>query len=81
MNILKELAEARRAKNQRTVMKRQKFDTKSKTKKCGRCGMPGTTIKFGKETRILCTFHLKQLNTKHENHKVTSSTFKRASDL
>ena len=81
MNILRELAEATRAKNQKVVMKRERFATQDKTKKCGRCGKPGTTIHFGKETRILCTFHIKQLNAKHEKHVVSSSTFKRASSL
>ena len=67
--------------NQQRYMKKQKFDTKSKTKKCTYCNLPGTTIRFGNTVRTLCKDHLKKLNAKHEDHKVTSDTFKKASEL
>lgn len=81
MNILGELAEARRTKNNKVVMKKVKFDTKSKTKKCTYCGKPGTTIRFGKEVRTLCKDHLKKLNAKHQEVQVNKDTFVKASKL
>ena len=84
-SILGGLAQGTRdqARRQSTTMKREKFDTKSKTKRCGApdCPYPGTTVKFGKERRILCKKHIQLLNARSEEHKVTKSTFKRASDL
>ena len=62
-------------------MKKQKFDTKSKTVKCTFCGKPGTTIKFGKEKRTLCKDHLAKLNAKHQDVQVNTSTFVKASKL
>ena len=78
--ILHQLASAKKEKNQQRVMKREKFATQDKTKQCGApdCPNPGTTIKFGKEKRILCKKHLQQLNRKHETYPVI---FKKASTL
>lgn len=83
MNILAEIATAKRNQNQKIVMKRERFGKLEKTKRCGApdCKMPGTTIKFGKEVRILCRDHLQQLNRKHEKYTVTRDTFKKASEL
>lgn len=62
-------------------MKKVKFDTKSKTKKCTFCGKPGTTIYFGKDKRTLCKFHLAKLNAKHQEVQVNKDTFVKASEL
>lgn len=64
-----------------TYMKREKFATKNKTKKCTFCNLSGTTILFGKEKRTLCKLHLVQLNKKHEKVLLDSNTFKKASKL
>lgn len=62
-------------------MKKVKFDTKSKTKKCTFCDLPGTTILFGKEKRTLCKIHLAKLNAKHLEVQVNKDTFVKASKL
>ena len=72
---------AHKPKNQKIVMKKVKFGTKEKTAKCTFCGKSGTRIKFGKEVRTLCKFHLMQLNRKHQEVQVTKATFVKASEL
>ena len=62
-------------------MTKVRFGTKEKTKKCTFCDLPGTTITFGNENRTLCKNHLKKLNAKHDKFDVTSTTFKKASEL
>jgi len=81
MNILGELAQARRTKNNKIVMKKVRFATQDKTKKCTFCGMPGTIIFFGKEKRTLCKDHIRKLNAKHQEVQVNNDTFKKASEL
>jgi len=76
MNILAQLAEARQneakrnPKKQTTYMTRVRLPTQAKTKKCSQCGKAGKTLRFGKETRILCINHIKQLNKKNESFSV-----------
>lgn len=72
---------AHKQKNNKVVMKKVKFDTKSKTKKCTYCNLPGTRIKFGKEVRTLCKIHLQKLNRKHQEVQVNKATFVKASEL
>ena len=82
MNILRDLATATiKARSQKVVMKKERYGKKEKTKRCTYCNLPGTTILFGKDKRTLCKFHLSQLNAKHEQHTISSSTFKKASEL
>ncbi len=74
MNILREIAQARHKnakkntpKKQNTYMTRVRLPTQAKSKKCGICGKAGKTLRFGRETRILCIDHIKQLNMKNES--------------
>lgn len=78
MNILKEIATAKRNQNQKVVMKRTRFGKKEKTAKCSICGKSGTRLKFGKQTIIRCSECIKQLNSRNDKHV---PVFQKASNI
>lgn len=78
MNILKEIATAKRNKNQKVVMKKVRFGKKEKTATCSICGKSGTRLRFGNQTIIRCHECIKQLNSRNDKHV---PVFQKASNL
>lgn len=64
--------------NAKKYMKKERFGKNEKTIKCGICGASGSRLKFGKQTVIRCSEHIKQLNAKNDVH---AAVFKKASQL
>lgn len=75
------LSESKRKPNAQRYMKKERFGKKEKTVRCSICGKPGTRLKFGKQTIVRCTFHIKQLNKKNQEVQVNKDTFVKASEL
>jgi len=68
-----------RVKNQKVVMKKERFRKQDKTKKCSFCKFASVkTIPLGKTIRRLCGKHLAIYNNKNESIK---PSFTKASDL
>ena len=69
----------KRTSSQRTYMKKERFATQDKTKKCSFCKNAAVrTIPAGKSIRRLCGRHLEIYNNRNEEIEVT---FKKASEI